>query len=162
MSYRIGTGTDFHRLIAGRDLWIGGVKIPHTKGAMGHSDADVLLHAICDALLGALSLGDIGVHFPDTDESYKNIDSKILLEKTFALVREKGYTVVNIDSTLCLQAPKIRSFVPQMQQAIADLLSIATDAVSIKATTTEELGFVGREEGLTANATVLLCKESFT
>jgi len=162
MSYRIGSGTDFHRLIAGRDLWIGGVKVPHTKGAMGHSDADVLLHAICDALLGALSLGDIGVHFPDTDESYKNIDSKILLKKTFDLVKEKGYNVVNIDSTLCLQAPKIRSYVPQMQQAIANVLSIPVDAISIKATTTEELGFVGREEGLTANATVLLCKESLT
>jgi len=162
MLYRIGSGTDFHRLIAGRDLWIGGVKIPHTKGAMGHSDADVLLHAICDALLGALSLGDIGVHFPDTDDSYKNIDSKILLEKTFALVKDKGYTVVNIDSTLCLQAPKIRSYVPQMQQAIANVLSIPLDAISIKATTTEELGFVGREEGLMANATVLLCKESLS
>jgi 2-C-methyl-D-erythritol 2,4-cyclodiphosphate synthase len=162
MSYRIGSGTDFHKLIAGRDLWIGGVKIPHAKGAIGHSDADVLLHAICDALLGALALGDIGVHFPDTEETYKNIDSKILLAKTFELVKEKGYRVVNIDSTVCLQMPKIRSFVPQMQQAIATVLSISGDAVSIKATTTEELGFVGREEGLTANATVLLCKESLT
>jgi len=160
MSYRIGSGTDFHRLIEGRDLWIGGVKVPHTKGAMGHSDADVLLHAICDAMLGALSLGDIGVHFPDTDAAYKNIDSKILLEKTFSLVKEKGYAVVNIDSTICLQTPKIRSYVPQMQQAIANVLSITVDAISIKATTTEELGFVGREEGLMANATVLLCKES--
>jgi len=162
MSYRIGSGTDFHRLTTGRDLWIGGVKIPHTKGAMGHSDADVLLHAICDALLGALSLGDIGVHFPDTDEKYKNIDSKILLQKTFTLVKEKGYTIVNIDSTVCLQSPKIRSYVPQMQQAIASVLSISVEAISIKATTTEELGFVGREEGLTAHATVLLRKESLT
>lgn len=162
MSYRIGSGTDFHRLIAGRDLWIGGVKIPHTKGAIGHSDADVLLHAICDALLGALSLGDIGVHFPDTDQAYKNIDSKILLEKTFSLVKAKGYAVVNIDSTVCLQSPKIRSYVLLMQQAIATVLSIPLDAVSIKATTTEELGFVGREEGLTANATVLLFKESLS
>jgi len=160
MSYRIGSGTDFHRLIAGRDLWIGGVKIPHTKGALGHSDADVLLHAICDAMLGALSLGDIGVHFPDTDEKYKNIDSKILLEKTFNLIKENGYVVVNIDSTVCLQTPKIRPFVPQMQQAIAKALSISLDAISIKATTTEELGYVGREEGLFANATVLLFKES--
>ena len=162
MPYRIGSGTDFHRLTAGRDLWIGGVKIPHTKGAMGHSDADVLLHAICDALLGALSLGDIGVHFPDTDATFKNIDSKILLEKTFALIKEKGYAIINIDSTVCLQAPKIRPFVPQMQQAIAALLSIPGDAISIKATTTEELGFVGREEGLMANATVLLYKKSLT
>ena len=160
MSYRIGSGTDFHRLVTGRDLWIGGIKIPHAKGAMGHSDADVLLHAICDALLGALSLGDIGVHFPDTDDSYKNIDSKILLQKTYALIKEKGYSVVNIDSTVCLQTPKIRSYVPQMQQSIATVLSIPVDAVSIKATTTEELGFIGREEGLTANATVLIYKES--
>lgn len=162
MSYRIGSGTDFHRLIAGRDLWIGGVKIPHTKGAMGHSDADVLLHAICDALLGALSLGDIGVHFPDTDNNYKDIDSKILLAKTFDLVQKKGYNVINIDSTLCLQAPKIRPYVPQMQETIAAILSIPVDAISIKATTTEQLGFVGREEGLTANATVLLAKVSIS
>ena len=162
MSYRIGSGTDFHRLIAGRDLWIGGVKIPHTKGAMGHSDADVLLHAICDALLGAMSLGDIGVHFPDTDNNYKDIDSKILLAKTFDLVQKKGYNVINIDSTLCLQAPKIRPYVPQMQETIAAILSIPVDAISIKATTTEQLGFVGREEGLTANATVLLAKVSIS
>ena len=162
MSYRIGSGTDFHRLIAGRDLWIGGVKIPHTKGAMGHSDADVLLHAICDALLGALSLGDIGVHFPDTDNNYKDIDSKILLAKTFDLVQKKGYNVINIDSTLCLQAPKIRPYVPQMQETIAAILSITVDAISIKATTTEQLGFVGREEGLTANATVLLARVSIS
>ncbi len=162
MSYRIGSGTDYHRLTAGRDLWIGGIKIPHTKGAEGHSDADVLLHAICDALLGALALGDIGVHFPDTDNNYKDIDSKILLAKTFDLVKEKGYNVVNIDSTLCLQAPKIRPYVAQMQEAIAAILSIPVDAISIKATTTEQLGFVGREEGLTANATVLLAKVSIT
>ena len=160
MSYRIGSGTDFHRLTSGRDLWIGGVKIPHTKGAIGHSDADVLLHAICDALLGALALGDIGIHFPDTDEAYKNIDSKILLAKSFELVKEQGYKIINIDTTLCLQTPKIKPYVLQMQETIAAVLSIPVNAISIKATTTEQLGFIGREEGLTAYATVLLCKES--
>lgn len=162
MSYRIGSGVDFHQLVPGRDLWIGGIKIPHTKGALGHSDADVLLHAICDAMLGALSLGDIGVHFPDTDLAFKNIDSKILLEKSFALIKNKGYKIVNIDSTLCLQAPKIKSYVLQMQQAIASILEIAIDDISIKATTTEQLGFIGREEGLVAYATILLCKESMS
>jgi 2-C-methyl-D-erythritol 2,4-cyclodiphosphate synthase len=159
MAYRIGSGVDFHQLVAGRDLWIGGVKIPHTKGALGHSDADVLLHAICDALLGALCLGDIGVHFPDTDMSLKNIDSKILLAKSFTLIKNKGYKIVNIDSTLCLQQPKIKPYVLQMQQVIATILETTTDAVSIKATTTENMGFVGREEGLVAYATVLICKE---
>lgn len=158
MSYRIGSGVDFHQLVTGRDLWIGGVKIPHTKGALGHSDADVLLHAICDALLGALGLGDIGVHFPDTDASFKNIDSKILLAKSYALIAAKGYKVVNIDSTLCLQEPKIKPHVPLMQQAIATILQVTTADVSIKATTTEKMGFVGREEGLVAYATALLCK----
>lgn len=156
MSYRIGSGVDFHKLVAGRALWIGGVNIPHHKGALGHSDADVLLHAICDALLGAACLGDIGNHFPDTDAAYKNIDSKILLQKTIALIREKGYFVINIDSTLCLQEPKIKPYVPQMQKVIADILGIQETDVSIKATTTEQLGFVGREEGLMAYATVLL------
>ncbi len=162
MSYRIGSGVDFHQLVPERDLWIGGIKIPHTKGALGHSDADVLLHAICDAMLGALCLGDIGVHFPDTDLAFKNIDSKILLEKSFALIKSKGYKIVNIDSTLCLQAPKIKSYVLQMQQAIASILEITIDDISIKATTTEQLGFVGREEGLVAYATILLCKESMS
>ncbi len=159
MSYRIGSGVDFHRLVEGRDLWLGGVKIPHHKGALGHSDADVLLHAICDALLGALCLGDIGVHFPDTDMAYKNIDSKILLKKTAALILTEGYTVVNVDSTLCLQAPKIKPYVGQMQKVIAELLDITEKDVSVKATTTEQLGFVGREEGLMAYATVLLKKK---
>lgn len=158
MAYRIGSGVDYHQLITGRDLWIGGIKIPHTKGALGHSDADVLLHAICDAMLGALALGDIGVHFPDTNAEFKNIDSKILLAKTGNMVTLKGYSVVNIDSTLCLQEPKIKPYVLQMQQAIASILNIETDAVSIKATTTELMGFVGREEGLVAYATVLLSK----
>ena len=158
MSYRIGQGVDFHKLAEGRELWIGGVKIPHHKGAVGHSDADVLLHAICDALLGALCLGDIGVHFPDTDPAYKNIDSKILLEKTIVLVSRQGYAIINMDTTLCLQAPKIRGYVPEMQKAIATIAGIAIKDISIKATTTEQMGFVGREEGLMAYATVLLKK----
>ena len=155
---RIGSGVDFHQLVEGRDLWIGGIKIPHSKGALGHSDADVLLHAICDALLGALCLGDIGVHFPDTSGEYKNIDSKILLKRTYDLITKEGYSVVNIDTTLCLQAPKIKPYVPAMQQAIADILNISIKDISIKATTTETMGFVGREEGLVAYATVLLKK----
>ena len=158
MSYRIGSGVDFHKLTEGRDLWIGGLKIPHHKGALGHSDADVLLHAICDALLGATCLGDIGVHFPDTDPSYKNIDSKILLQRTIELVRKKGYSVVNIDTTLCLQAPRIKEYVPQMQITIASIAGITVEDISIKATTTERMGFVGREEGLIAYATVLVKK----
>jgi 2-C-methyl-D-erythritol 2,4-cyclodiphosphate synthase len=156
MSYRIGSGVDFHRLAEGRDLWIGGVKIPHAKGALGHSDADVLLHAICDALLGALALGDIGVHFPDTDAAYKNIDSKILLKKTIELVNKEGYTVVNVDSTVCLQLPKIKPYIEQMQKTIAEVLGVAARDISVKATTTEQLGFAGREEGLMAYASVLL------
>ncbi len=158
MQYRIGSGVDFHRLVEGRDLWIGGVKIPHHKGALGHSDADVLLHAICDALLGALSLGDIGVHFPDTDAAYKNIDSKILLQKTYSLITGKSYKLVNVDSTVCLQAPKIRPYIDEMKRTISDILGISGDDVSVKATTTEQLGFAGREEGLMAYATVLLYK----
>ncbi len=156
MSYRIGSGVDYHQLVTGRDLWLGGVKIPHNKGAQGHSDADVLLHAICDAILGALALGDIGFHFPDTDIAYKDIDSKILLEKCFDLIIARGYRVINIDSTLCLQAPKIKSYIPQMQQIIAAIVHITIGDISIKATTTEQLGFIGREEGLKAYATVLL------
>lgn len=158
MSFRIGSGIDFHQLADGRALWLGGVHIPHHKGAVGHSDADVLLHAICDALLGAACLGDIGKHFPDTDATYKNIDSKILLQKTITLIKEKGYSVVNIDSTLCLQQPKIKPYVAQMQRVIATIIGVQESDVSIKATTTEQLGFVGREEGLVAYATVLLEK----
>lgn len=140
-------------------MWIGGVLIPHHKGALGHSDADVLLHALCDALLGALALGDIGMHFPDTDPAYKGIDSKILLAKTMELVRQKGYTVVNADTSLCLEKPKIKPHVPAMQACIAGLLGVSTEDVSIKATTTEKMGFAGREEGLVAMATVLLQKK---
>lgn len=156
MSFRIGTGIDFHQLAEGSALWIGGVHIPHHKGAVGHSDADVLLHAICDALLGALALGDIGEHFPNTDPAYKGIDSKILLSKCVEMIHAKGYRVVNVDATLCLEAPKIRPYVKSMQAAIAPLMAIALDAVSVKATTTEKMGFAGREEGLMATATVLL------
>lgn len=156
MGFRIGQGVDFHQLAEGRELWIGGIKIEHSKGAVGHSDADVLLHAICDAILGAACLGDIGTHFPDTDQQYKNIDSKILLQRTVKLVKEQGYTIINIDSTLCLEKPKIKPFVPQMQQTIAAICELLPGDVSIKATTTEQMGFVGREEGLVAYATVLL------
>ena len=159
MSFRIGFGIDFHQLVEERDLWIGGVKIPHHKGAKGHSDADVLLHAICDAMLGALSLGDIGVHFPDTDATYKNIDSKILLQRSFELISARGYKVVNVDSSLCLEAPKIKPYVNSMQETIASILKVDVSDVSVKATTTEKMGFVGREEGLVAYATVLLEKQ---
>jgi 2-C-methyl-D-erythritol 2,4-cyclodiphosphate synthase len=159
MSFRIGFGIDFHQLVEDRDLWIGGVKIPHHKGAKGHSDADVLLHAICDAMLGALSLGDIGVHFPDTDAAYKNIDSKILLQRTFELISARGYKVVNVDSSLCLEAPKIKPYVNSMQETIASIIQVDVTDVSVKATTTEKMGFVGREEGLVAYATVLLEKQ---
>ena len=159
MGYRIGSGMDVHQLVEGRPLWIGGVSIPHHKGALGHSDADVLLHAICDALLGALALGDIGTHFPDNDAAYKNIDSKILLQKTYNLVRQQKYTVVNIDSSLCLESPKIKKYADEMRKVIAGILNISADDVSIKATTNEKMGFIGREEGLAAYATVLLRKE---
>jgi len=158
MSFRIGQGIDFHQLAEGRKLWLGGVEIPHHKGCVGHSDADVLLHAICDAMLGALGLGDIGQHFPDTDIAYKGIDSKVLLKRCYAMVRERGYWLVNIDSTLLLQAPKIRPHVELMQKTIANILHLSPEDVSIKATTTEQLSFIGREEGVVATANVLLQK----
>jgi 2-C-methyl-D-erythritol 2,4-cyclodiphosphate synthase len=156
--FRIGSGIDFHQLVEGREFWLGGVLIPFNKGAWGHSDADVLLHAICDALLGALSLGDIGVHFPDTSAEFKNIDSKILLKRTYDLVQNEGYKLVNVDTTLTLEAPKIKPFVPSMQQTIAEILQVTVKDVSIKATTTEKMGFVGRQEGVVAYATALLQK----
>ena len=158
MNYRIGFGIDFHQLVEGRDLWIGGVKIPFAKGAMGHSDADVLLHAICDALLGALALGDIGMHFPNTDAAYKNIDSKILLEKTFALIKEKNYTIVNVDTTVCLEQPRLMQYADALRAIISNILHIKIEDVSIKATTTEKMGFIGKGEGLAAYATVLLLR----
>ena len=158
MSIRVGFGIDFHQLAEGREFWLGGVQIPHHQGAVGHSDADVLIHAICDALLGAMNLGDIGEHFPNTDPAYKNIDSKILLQRTYALVKAKGWRVVNIDSTVCLEAPKIMRFAPMMRATMAEILGVGADDLSIKATTTEKMGFVGRGEGLVAYATVLLEK----
>jgi 2-C-methyl-D-erythritol 2,4-cyclodiphosphate synthase len=158
MGFRIGSGIDFHRLVEGRKLIIGGVEIPHHKGALGHSDADVLLHAICDALLGALALGDIGTHFPDTSADFKDIDSRILLKRSFDLIKEKGYRVVNVDATLCLQEPKIKPYIALMQQAISEILDLESSDVSVKATTTEKMGFAGREEGLVAYATALLEK----
>lgn len=158
--YRIGSGVDFHQLVEGRAFWLGGIQLEHFKGAKGHSDADVLLHAICDALLGALGLGDIGVHFPDTSNEFKDIDSKILLRRSFALIQQEGYQVVNLDTTLCLELPKIKPYVPQMQEVIAQILQLTPKEVSIKATTTEKMGFVGREEGVMAYATVLLQKKA--
>jgi 2-C-methyl-D-erythritol 2,4-cyclodiphosphate synthase len=159
MNIRIGSGIDFHRLEEGRDFWLGGIKVPHTKGAVGHSDADVLLHAICDAMLGAACLGDIGEHFPDTSNEFKGIDSKILLARTNQIIQKENYRIINIDSSLCLQAPKIKPYVQQMQKTIADILGLTEKDVSIKATTTEKLGFVGREEGVVAYASVLLEKQ---
>jgi len=158
MNIRIGQGTDFHRIENGLSLWLGGVRIPSEKGCVAHSDGDVLLHAICDALLGAAGLSDIGFYFPDTSNEYKNIDSKILLKKTYNLVREKGYTIINIDSTVCLEKPKISSFIPDMKTAISSVIETESDNITIKATTTEKLGFAGREEGIFAIAVVLLSK----
>jgi 2-C-methyl-D-erythritol 2,4-cyclodiphosphate synthase len=153
---RIGFGFDVHQLSADRELWLGGVKIPAEKGALGHSDADVLLHAICDAILGALALGDIGKHFPDTDQSFKGIDSKLLLAKVIDLIEAKGYEVGNIDSSLCIEQPKIMPFAEQMRNCIAKICKVSENDVSIKATTNEKMGFIGRGEGLTAYAVVLL------
>lgn len=156
--HRIGFGIDFHKLAEGRQFWLGGILIDHYKGAVGHSDADVLLHAICDAMLGAACLGDIGVHFPDTSAAFKDIDSKILLQKTVDLVKAENYVLVNIDSTVCIEAPRIRPYVDQMRKTIAGIAGLSEKEVSIKATTTEKMGFVGREEGLVAYAVVLLQK----
>jgi 2-C-methyl-D-erythritol 2,4-cyclodiphosphate synthase len=155
---RVGFGYDVHQLKEGRELWLGGVKIPSDKGALGHSDADVLIHSICDALLGAANLGDIGFHFPDTSQEYKNIDSKILLKKTFKLITDKGYKVVNIDSTICLEKPKISSYIPEMKKTLSTATGISGEDISIKATTTEQLGFTGREEGITAYAVCMIEK----
>ena len=159
MKIRVGFGYDVHKLVPGRDLWLGGIKIPHTLGLLGHSDADVLIHAICDALLGAANMRDIGFHFPDTSADTLNIDSKILLRKTIDLIATKGYRVGNIDATVCAERPKINPHVEAMKECLADVMGIDTDDVSIKATTTEKLGFIGREEGISAYATVLVCRE---
>ncbi len=156
MNIRVGFGFDVHQLVEGRELWLGGVNIPHSVGALGHSDADVLLHAVCDALLGAAALGDIGKHFPDTDQRWKGADSKVLLKAVVALLSERGWSVGNVDATLVLERPKIMPHVPAMQQVIAELLKVELDAVSIKATTNERMGYVGREEGVCAYAVALV------
>lgn len=158
MNIRIGNGYDVHRLAEGLPLWLGGILIPHTKGSVAHSDGDVLIHAICDALLGAAGLRDIGVYFPDTDVAYKGIDSKILLERVAGLVKQSGFTIGNIDTIICLQNPKIKEFIPSMQETLAKVMQIEVGNLSIKATTTEKLGFVGREEGISSYAVVLLSK----
>lgn len=161
MKMRIGMGFDVHQLVEGRNLWLGGIKIEHTLGLLGHSDADVLIHAICDAILGAANMRDIGYHFPPTKgNEFENIDSKILLRKTVDLVATKGYSIVNIDATICAERPKINPHVPAMKTVLAQVMSIDEDDVSIKATTTEHLGFTGREEGISAYAVVLLQKDA--
>jgi len=158
MHIRVGNGYDVHALAKGETLWLGGIKIEHEKGTVAHSDGDVLIHAICDALLGALALGDIGNHFPDTDLQYKNIDSKILLKKCCELIASNGYIVGNIDTIICAQRPKLKNYIPEMQECLASVMGITPSQVSVKATTTEKLGFVGREEGISSYATVLLMK----
>ena len=160
MKIRVGFGYDVHKLVPGRELWLGGIKIDHTEGLLGHRDADVLIHAICDALLGAANMRDIGYHFPDTANEYENIDSKILLKKTIALLRESGYELGNIDATVAAERPKLNPHIPKMKQVLASVLETEEDNVSIKATTTEKLGFTGRQEGMAAYATVLITKIS--
>ena len=158
MNIRIGFGFDVHQLAAGKDFWLGGILIPHIKGAVGHSDADVLIHTICDAILGAADLRDIGFHFPDTDAKYKGIDSKILLKDVMAIVRKHGFELGNIDATIALQKPKVNPHVPEMKKVLADVMDVSVGQLSIKATTTEKLSFVGREEGVSAYAVALLQK----
>ncbi len=158
MKIRVGFGYDVHALVPDRALWLGGIRIEHTLGLLGHSDADVLIHAICDALLGAANLRDIGYHFPDTAGEYENIDSKILLRKTMALIREAGYELGNIDATVCAERPKLNPHIPQMKTVLAGVMGVDPDDISIKATTTEKLGFTGRQEGISAYATVLIQK----
>ena len=158
MKIRVGFGFDVHQLQEGLNFCLGGIIIPHSKGSHGHSDADVLIHTICDALLGAANMGDIGKHFPDTSPEYKGIDSKILLKEVVNLINEKEYTIINIDSTICLQKPKIGKYIPEMKRVLSDCMKIDIEDISIKATTTEKLGFVGREEGVSAYATVLIHK----
>lgn len=153
---RVGFGFDVHQLVEGRELWLGGIRLEHSLGLLGHSDADVLIHAICDALLGAANMRDIGYHFPDNSKDFHNIDSKILLSKTIELIATKGYTVGNIDATICAERPKLKAHIPEMQACLAEVMGIDIDDISIKATTTEKLGFTGREEGISAYATVLI------
>ena len=159
LPFRIGHGYDVHALGEGLELWLGGVRIPHTKGCIAHSDGDVAIHALCDAMLGALALGDIGQHFPDTSEEYRGIDSKILLRKTVDLIATKGYRIGNVDATVCAERPKLNPHIPEMQRCLADVMQTDIDNVSIKATTTEKLGFTGRMEGISAYATVLIEKD---
>ena len=159
MKIRVGMGYDVHQLKEGVDFWLGGIKIPHTKGSIGHSDADVLIHVICDALLGAANLRDIGYHFADTDPQFKGIDSKILLKDVMTLIGDKGYSIGNIDATICLQQPKVNPHIPAMKKVLAEVMQIEEEDLSIKATTTEKLGFVGTEEGVAAYATVLISKD---
>ena len=159
MKIKVGFGFDVHQLKDGLDFWLGGIKVPHTKGGLGHSDADVLIHAICDALLGSANLGDIGKHFPDSSEEFKGIDSKILLKEVVKMISERGYSIGNIDSTVCLQKPKIGPYILEMQKVLASCMNIDSEDISIKATTTERLSFVGREEGVSAYATVLIQKD---
>ncbi|MBQ8531487.1 MAG: 2-C-methyl-D-erythritol 2,4-cyclodiphosphate synthase [Parabacteroides sp.] len=158
MKIRVGFGFDVHALVPNRELWLGGIKIEHTKGLQGHSDADVLIHAVCDALLGAANMRDIGYHFPDTAGEYKGIDSKILLGKTMKLLQEAGYSLGNIDVTVAAERPKLNPYIPEMKQVMAEVLQVDIDDISIKATTTEKLGFTGRQEGIAAYATVLIQK----
>ncbi|MCE7996701.1 MAG: 2-C-methyl-D-erythritol 2,4-cyclodiphosphate synthase [Roseivirga sp.] len=158
MKIRVGFGYDVHKLEAGEDFWLGGIKVPHTHGAVGHSDADVLIHVICDALLGAANLRDIGYHFSDQDPQFKGIDSKILLQDVVKLITDNGFSIGNIDATICLQRPKINPHVPAMKTCLAEVMGLEEEDVSIKATTTERLGFVGKEEGVAAYATVLIQK----
>ncbi len=156
--FRIGFGYDVHQLQAGYDFWLGGIKVPHDKGAVGHSDADVLIHVICDALLGAANMRNIGYHFSDKDPKYKGIDSKILLEEVMKMIREAGYEVGNIDTTVCLQLPKVNPFIPEMKTCLSQVMNVAEGDISVKATTSEWLGFVGREEGVSAYCTALIYK----
>lgn len=158
MKIRVGFGYDVHALVEGRELWLGGIQLQHEKGLLGHSDADVLIHAVCDAILGAANMRDIGYHFPDTAGEYKNIDSKVLLKKTVTLIRDKGYEIGNIDATICAERPKLKAHIPGMQQIMAQVMGIEEEDISIKATTTEKLGFTGREEGISAYAVVLINK----
>jgi 2-C-methyl-D-erythritol 2,4-cyclodiphosphate synthase len=155
-SIRVGFGFDVHQFAEGRELWLGGIQLPYDRGLLGHSDADVLLHAVCDALLGAANLRDIGFQFPDTDAAFKNIDSKILLRRTMELIRSKGYELGNIDATICAEKPKINPYIDQMKICMADVMAVDSEDISIKATTSEKMGFVGREEGMTAYVSVLL------
>ncbi len=159
MRFRIGYGYDVHKLVSRRPLWLGGIIIDHEFGLLGHSDADVLIHAICDAILGAANMRDIGYHFPDTDPRYKGADSKLLLRDTVRIVAERGYSIGNIDATVCAERPKLKPHIPQMQQCLAEVMGIDVDDISIKATTTEQLGFTGREEGISAHAVVLLQRD---